>query len=116
MFSKETQVTKTEVKAEPISDLPPHKVADSSLIIDTPAGEDAIAKFLDQSPLATYLIDSSTDDSSLLCRSKPQGGQTCLRLGLHYTELFKTMQKFNYFCALPVHKVDLNYFECSKIE
>ncbi|ODV95469.1 hypothetical protein PACTADRAFT_3168 [Pachysolen tannophilus NRRL Y-2460] len=76
-----------------------------------------VSEFINQEPRAVYIIDGDRDaPHSIICRDKASGGgQTCIKLQYNCIELFKAMQKFNYFCALPSNKVDATYFECRKI-
>lgn len=75
-----------------------------------------IKEFIDESPHALYIIDGQKgEQQSIICRGRENGGKTCLKLQYEAVQLFKQMQKFEYFCSLP-NNMEATYFECRKIK
>ncbi|CAL1196500.1 unnamed protein product [Candida parapsilosis] len=63
-----------------------------------------------------FVIDGEKDiKESIICTSNRDGGKTCLKLKINSIELFKIMQKHEYFCSLP-NDINATYFECRKIK
>ncbi|ODV78115.1 uncharacterized protein CANTADRAFT_7571 [Suhomyces tanzawaensis NRRL Y-17324] len=78
--------------------------------------EETVSGFVRDKPKNLYIIDGEKNiKQSIICTSDTNGGKTCLKLGVNSIELFKTMQKLEYFCSLP-DDIDATYFECRKIE
>ncbi|KAK6458101.1 uncharacterized protein RJT20DRAFT_28958 [Scheffersomyces xylosifermentans] len=76
----------------------------------------AVTGFVQAKPNNLFIIDGEKQlDQSIICTSDPDGGKTCLKLQINSIELFKTMQKLEYFCSLP-DDIDATYFECRKIK
>ncbi|AOA62550.1 Hypothetical protein PP7435_CHR2-0146 [Komagataella phaffii CBS 7435] len=89
---------------------------DELLSKQEPQNQESLQSFVAQKPLAMYTIDGQKgSNESLICRSNETGGQSCIKLGFNCVELFKKMQKFDYFCSLP-DNVNATYFECRKIQ
>ncbi|KAK6203248.1 uncharacterized protein RJT21DRAFT_125725 [Scheffersomyces amazonensis] len=72
-----------------------------------------------ENPLQTavFVIDGEKDSKeSIICTTNDRdGGKTCLKFQDYSIELFKTMQRLEYFCSLP-DDIDATYFECRKIK
>lgn len=76
----------------------------------------SVTEFVEQRPLNLFVIDGEKNKKeSIICTSNSTGGKTCLKLGYNSFELFKHMQKLEYFCSLP-DDIDATYFECRKIQ
>lgn len=76
----------------------------------------AVTEFVDQRPNNMFIIDGEKDiKQSIICTSNGTGGKTCLKLQYNSIQLFKQMQKLEYFCSLP-EDIDATYFECRKIK
>ncbi|CUM65613.1 uncharacterized protein PRCAT00003261001 [Priceomyces carsonii] len=74
-----------------------------------------LQEFVQAKPKNMFIIDGEKDTKdSIICTNNETGGKTCLKLGMSSIELFKTMQKMDYFCSLP-DDIDSTYFECRKI-
>lgn len=79
------------------------------------ANNDSVSKFVEQRPKNMFIIDGEKyANASLICTSDERGNKTCLKLMYNLIELFKHMQKLEYFCSLP-NDIDATYFECRKI-
>lgn len=75
----------------------------------------SIEEFVKKNENKTFIIDGEKyTKESIICTSNNTGGKTCLKLGISSIELFKSMQKLDYFCSLP-NDIDATYFECRKI-
>lgn len=76
-----------------------------------------VTEFVSQRPSNLFVIDGEKEKlESIICTSTgPNGGKTCLKLGYNSIELFKQMQKLEYFCSLP-DDINATYFECRKIQ
>ncbi|ABN66402.2 predicted protein [Scheffersomyces stipitis CBS 6054] len=75
-----------------------------------------ITSFVNRKPENLYIIDGEKNvTKSIICTSDSDGGKTCLKLQISSIELFKTMQKLEYFCSLP-DDISATYFECRKIQ
>ncbi|KAF5212868.1 hypothetical protein A9F13_10g00561 [Clavispora lusitaniae] len=75
----------------------------------------SVASFVSQRPENLFIIDGEKyADESIICTSDEQGNKTCLKLRYNSIELFKQMQRLEYFCSLP-NNMDATYFECRKI-
>ncbi|KAI5963123.1 uncharacterized protein KGF55_002915 [Candida pseudojiufengensis] len=85
--------------------------------INTKEVTGVVTKFLESYPISNlFIIDGERDlKKSIICTSNNDNGKTCLKLGINSIELFKIMQKNEYFCSLP-NDVDATYFECRKIQ
>lgn len=76
----------------------------------------AVDEFVDKRPNNMFIIDGEKDvKQSIICTNDESGGKTCLKLQYNSIELFKQMQKLEYFCSLP-EDIDATYFECRKIK
>ncbi|CAH2354552.1 hypothetical protein CLIB1423_17S01728 [[Candida] railenensis] len=76
----------------------------------------SVSDFVAQRPSNLFVIDGEKDKKeSIICTSNSTGGKTCLKLGYNSIELFKHMQKLEYFCSLP-DDINATYFECRKIQ
>lgn len=74
-----------------------------------------VAKFVTARPKNMFIIDGEKySEESIICTSDERGNKTCLRLMFDSIQLFKQMQKLEYFCSLP-NDIDATYFECRKI-
>lgn len=79
------------------------------------ANNDSVAEFVNARPKNLFVIDGEKEiDESIICTSNEQGGKTCLKLKYNSVQLFKQMQKLEYFCSLP-DDINATYFECRKI-
>lgn len=75
---------------------------------------EAVAGFVDSHPQNMFVIDGARDvQQSIIC-TQDGPSKTCLKLGANLVELFRTMQKLEYFCSLP-DDINATYFECRKI-
>lgn len=75
----------------------------------------AVTKFVESHPKRMFIIDGEKyANESIICTNDERGEKTCLRLGYNSIQLFKQMQKLEYFCSLP-NDIDATYFECRKI-
>lgn len=75
----------------------------------------SVADFVLQKPRNLFIIDGEKyADESIICTNNENGGKTCLKLRYNSIELFKQMQKLEYFCSLP-NDINATYFECRKI-
>ncbi|KAI3402473.2 hypothetical protein KGF56_004714 [Candida oxycetoniae] len=99
--------TSPDIKVESVNG----KIKSSSDINHT------IADFINQYPVNNmFEIDGEKDrNESIICTSNDQGGKTCLKLKINSIELFRCMQKLEYFCSLP-NDINATYFECRKIQ
>ncbi|CAI5760491.1 unnamed protein product [Candida verbasci] len=82
------------------------------------ANDSTISNFISGFPQSNvFIIDGEKESKeSIICTNNSNdGGKTCLKLKMNSIELFKTMQKFDYFCSLP-DDIDATYFECRKIK
>lgn len=78
--------------------------------------DSTIAEFVHAKPNNLFIIDGERHiKQSIICTDNTDGGKTCLKLKANSIELFKTMQKLEYFCSLP-DDIDATYFECRKIQ
>lgn len=76
----------------------------------------SVNEFVRERPSNLYVIDGDREQQeSIICTSNASGGKTCLKLGYNSIELFKQMQKLEYFCSLP-DDINATYFECRKIQ
>lgn len=76
----------------------------------------SVTDFVAQRPSNLFVIDGEKEKKeSIICTSNSTGGKTCLKLGYNSIELFKHMQKLEYFCSLP-DDINATYFECRKIQ
>lgn len=77
----------------------------------------SIDNFVESYPISNmFVIDGEKDSKDcIICTSNADGGKTCLKLKINSIELFKIMQKKEYFCSLP-DAIDATYFECRKIQ
>lgn len=74
-----------------------------------------VTNFVLQRPKNMFVIDGEKHaNESIICTSDERGNKTCLHLRYNLIELFKQMQKLEYFCSLP-NDIDATYFECRKI-
>lgn len=77
---------------------------------------DSVSKFVSMKPNNLFVIDGEKDvDTSIICTEDINGGKTCLKLQYNSIQLFKQMQKLEYFCSLP-DDINATYFECRKIK
>lgn len=75
----------------------------------------SVTEFVLQRPRNLFIIDGEKyADQSIICTNNENGGKTCLKLRYNSIELFKQMQKLEYFCSLP-NDINATYFECRKI-
>lgn len=75
---------------------------------------ESVSQFVGQRPKNMYIIDGEKyANESIICTSDEKG-KTCLKLKYNLIELFKQMQRLEYFCSLP-NDIDATYFECRKI-
>ncbi|KAI5959217.1 hypothetical protein KGF57_002155 [Candida theae] len=95
-----------EIKLKHINDAKTFKDADST-----------VGNFIhNYPPTNMFVIDGEKDTKeSIICTSNRDGGKTCLKLQINSIELFKIMQKHEYFCSLP-NDINATYFECRKIK
>lgn len=93
------------------------KIQELSKIKDTQEIRQSVDKFVDDYPISNmFVIDGEKDSKdSIICTNNSDGGKTCLKLKINSIELFKIMQKKEYFCSLP-DAIDATYFECRKIQ
>lgn len=76
----------------------------------------SVESFIQQNPKNLFIIDGEKDIAqSIICTEDANGGKTCLKLQYNSIQLFKQMQKLEYFCSLP-DDIDATYFECRKIK
>ena len=79
------------------------------------ANNESVAEFVHQRPKNLFVIDGEKEiEESIICTNNEQGGKTCLKLKYNSVQLFKQMQKLEYFCSLP-DDINATYFECRKI-
>lgn len=77
--------------------------------------KELVAQFVNARPKNMFIIDGEKySEESIICTSDERGNKTCLRLMFGLIELFRQMQKLEYFCLLP-NDIDATYFECRKI-
>lgn len=75
----------------------------------------SVDEFVLKRPNNVFIIDGEKySPESIICTTNEQGGKTCLKLKYNSIQLFKQMQKLEYFCSLP-DDIDATYFECRKI-
>lgn len=75
----------------------------------------AVDKFVYSHPKRMFIIDGEKyANESIICTNDERGEKTCLRLMYNLIQLFKQMQRLEYFCSLP-NDIDATYFECRKI-
>lgn len=75
----------------------------------------AVRNFVESHPKNMFIIDGEKyANESIICTNDLRGEKTCLKLGYNLIQLFKQMQKLEYFCSLP-NDIDATYFECRKI-
>lgn len=75
----------------------------------------AVINFVEQHPGNLFIIDGEKyAKESIICTNNGRGEKTCLKLMYNLIQLFKQMQKLEYFCSLP-NDIDATYFECRKI-
>lgn len=75
---------------------------------------DSVSEFVTLRPKSMFIIDGEKyGNESIICTSDALG-KTCLKLKYNLIELFKQMQRLEYFCLLP-NDIDATYFECRKI-
>lgn len=75
----------------------------------------SVTQFVAQTPENMFIIDGEKySDESIICTNDARGNKTCLKLKYNLIELFKQMQRLDYFCSLP-NNMDATYFECRKI-
>ncbi|KAL1411054.1 hypothetical protein Q8F55_002001 [Vanrija albida] len=78
-----------------------------------------VVDFIKESPAARYTFDSrnTKDDgrpTAELCRLRPDGGVSCIKLAVESAALFKSMQSLGFFCALPAEP-HRTHMECNAI-
>mmetsp|Transcript_2695 Transcript_2695/g.3173 ORF Transcript_2695/g.3173 Transcript_2695/m.3173 type:complete len:155 (-) Transcript_2695:660-1124(-) len=79
------------------------------------ANNESVTEFVNARPKNLFVIDGEKEiEESIICTSNEQGGKTCLKLKYNSVQLFKQMQKLEYFCSLP-DDINATYFECRKI-
>ncbi|CAD1813539.1 hypothetical protein FOB58_005301 [Candida parapsilosis] len=95
-----------DIKLKNVNDAKTFKDADST-----------VGDFIHSYPPSNmFVIDGEKDiKESIICTSNRDGGKTCLKLKINSIELFKIMQKHEYFCSLP-NDINATYFECRKIK
>ncbi|QBM90509.1 hypothetical protein METSCH_F00900 [Metschnikowia aff. pulcherrima] len=75
----------------------------------------AVTDFVSKKEGNMFIIDGEKySKESIICTNDEQGNKTCLKLKYNLVELFKQMQKLEYFCSLP-NDINATYFECRKI-
>ncbi|GEQ67865.1 hypothetical protein JCM33374_g1531 [Metschnikowia sp. JCM 33374] len=75
----------------------------------------AVSDFVSKREGNMFIIDGEKySKDSIICTNDGQGNKTCLKLKYNSVELFKQMQKLEYFCSLP-NDINATYFECRKI-
>ena len=75
----------------------------------------AVTDFVSKKKGNMFIIDGEKySKESIICTNDEQGNKTCLKLKYNLVELFKQMQKLEYFCSLP-NDINATYFECRKI-
>lgn len=75
-----------------------------------------VTKFVNNRPNNMFVIDGERDaQQSIICTNNETGGKNCLKLQYNSIQLFKQMQKLEYFCSLP-EDINATYFECRKIK
>lgn len=80
------------------------------------ANDKMVGEFVAERPANMFIIDGEKyKDESIICTNNETGGKTCLKLRYNSIELFKQMQKLEYFCSLP-DDINATYFECRKIK
>lgn len=78
-------------------------------------GQESVSNFVAARPNNMFIIDGEKySEESIICTTDERGDKTCLRLMFSSLELFRQMQKLEYFCSLP-NDIDATYFECRKI-
>lgn len=76
---------------------------------------EAVNKFVGDHPKRMFIIDGEKyANESIICTNDQRGEKTCFRLRYNLIQLFKQMQKLEYFCSLP-NDIDATYFECRKM-
>lgn len=79
------------------------------------ATNEAVTDFVKKKDGNMFIIDGEKySKESIICTNDGVGNKTCLRLKYNLVELFKQMQKLEYFCSLP-NDINATYFECRKI-
>lgn len=79
------------------------------------ANNESVSEFVHARPKNLFVIDGEKEiEESIICTNNEQGGKTCLKLRYNSVQLFKQMQKLEYFCSLP-DDINATYFECRKI-
>lgn len=80
------------------------------------ANDKMVDDFVNERPANMFIIDGEKyKDESIICTNNEAGGKTCLKLRYNSIELFKQMQRLEYFCSLP-DDINATYFECRKIK
>ncbi|RLV96521.1 hypothetical protein JA1_000197 [Spathaspora sp. JA1] len=91
------------------------KVKDIQDTVDPKQAESKITEFVEKEPWKLFIIDGERDAQQSIICTDTNNGKTCLKLGINSIEMFKIMQKMEYFCSLP-DDVAATYFECRKIK
>lgn len=79
------------------------------------ATNEAVTEFVTKRDGNLFIIDGEKySKESIVCTNDGLGNKTCLKLKYNLIELFKQMQKLEYFCSLP-DDINATYFECRKI-
>lgn len=78
-----------------------------------------VNQFVQKAPNAVYTLDSERNaPESEICRqaqfATPEQRRECMRVQLHATALFATMQDLGFFCALP-QDPGRTYIECKPL-
>lgn len=74
-----------------------------------------VSEFVAARPKNVFIIDGEKcSKESIICTADERDNKTCLCLKFGPVELFRQMQRLEYFCSLP-NDIDATYFECRKI-
>ena len=92
------------------------KVKEIDNIQDKNEIEKTVENFVESYPISNmFVIDGEKDSKQSIICTTTDSGKTCLKLKMNSIQLFKIMQKQEYFCSLPDY-INATYFECRKIK
>lgn len=92
------------------------KVKEIDNIQDKNEIEKTVENFVESYPISNmFVIDGEKDSKQSIICTTTDNGKTCLKLKMNSIQLFKIMQKQEYFCSLP-DDINATYFECRKIK
>ncbi|WVQ78575.1 hypothetical protein IAT38_000661 [Cryptococcus sp. DSM 104549] len=96
--------------------IPPPR-SDAHVNAPPPELHRTVADFVHESPSARYVFDSRRNgdqEDTELCRIRPDGGVSCIKVALASAALFKSMQSLGFYCALPAEPTR-THMECNRI-